>query len=85
MGALHQRAVRQVALNGEAGRTYSFSALSSNSSGSRPFMPRDAGSTSVPTGRLDPDRGLTACRQQAQGRILSFCFDETGADAASGL
>lgn len=47
MGALHQRAVRQVALNGEAGRTYSFSALSSNSSGSRPFMPRDAGANPV--------------------------------------
>ena len=46
-GRLHQRAVRQVALNGEAGRTYSFSALSSNSSGSRPFMPWDAGATPV--------------------------------------
>ena len=40
---LHQRAVRLMALNGDAGRAFSFSALSSNSSGSRPFKPRDAG------------------------------------------
>ena len=39
----HQRAVRLMALNGDAGRAFSFSALSSNSSGSRPFKPRDAG------------------------------------------
>ena len=44
---LHQRAVRLMALNGDAGRAFSFSALSSNSSGSRPFKPRDAGATPV--------------------------------------
>ena len=35
------------ALNGDAGRAFSFSALSSNSPGSRPFKPRDAGATPV--------------------------------------
>ena len=45
--ALHRRAVRLRALNGDAGRAFSFSALSSNSSGSRPFKPRDAGATPV--------------------------------------
>jgi hypothetical protein len=44
---LHKRAVRLMALNGDAGRAFSFSALSSNSSGSRPFKPRDAGATPV--------------------------------------
>jgi hypothetical protein len=44
---LHKRAVRQMALNGDAGRAFSFSALSSNSSGSRPFKPRDTGATPV--------------------------------------
>ena len=42
-----KRAVRLMALNGDAGRAFSFSALSSNSSGSRPFKPRDAGATPV--------------------------------------
>ena len=44
---LHKRAVRLRALNGDAGRAFHFSALSSNSSGSRPFKPRDAGATPV--------------------------------------
>ena len=44
---LHQRAVRLMALNGDAGRAFSFSALSSNSSGSRSFKPRDTGATPV--------------------------------------
>ena len=42
-----KRAVRLRALNGDAGRAFSFSALSSNSLGSRPFKPRDAGATPV--------------------------------------
>ena len=46
-GGSAQRAVRLMALNGDAGRAFSFSALSSNSSGSRPFKPRDAGATPV--------------------------------------
>ena len=44
---LHKRAVRLMALNGDAGRAFFFSALSSNSSGSRPFKPRDTGANPV--------------------------------------
>ena len=43
--APRHHAVRPRALNGDAGRVCS--ALSSNSSGSRPFKPRDAGATPV--------------------------------------
>ena len=42
-----QHAVRLMALNGDAGRVFYFFALSSNSSGFRPFKPRDTGATPV--------------------------------------
>jgi hypothetical protein len=40
-----KHAVRLRALNGDAGRGFHLSALSSNRPGSRPFKPRDAGAT----------------------------------------